>query len=276
MKKFDGDAIKEFFSSLRLNPLEWMALGAALIFAGVVTFFYFQSTQPLKAKIEDLRRREKSLGTQVQDEVGKKKGLEEQRANAEKIVDSLERFEGRLRDRRLGMPAIIDEVTQIAKASRVKAGDITFRVQAPEPLAGEEQPGASPAPAVLTKRDKMPNVYEGFGIDTTVEGDYHDLRRFISALERSRNFVIINAIALQSVDEKRNGKFKPLITGSGKNPAMPQMQQQPGGDPGIVAGGLPDAPTKTVVSLKIEMETHFSRQERPEAKVIPASATPHK
>jgi Tfp pilus assembly protein PilO len=274
MSKLNFD-LREVGKRLRLSAVEWIALAATLIFAGFVTFNYLNSTQPLRSKLSDLRAREKKLQAEMKDEAAKRKALEDQRANAEKILDSLSSFEARLHPRKTGITAIIDEVNHLAKTNRVRAGDISFRTDAPEQLAGEAKPGASPGtsptPVPITRRDKMPNVYEGLGIDTTVEGDYHDLRRFLAALERSRNFVIINAIALQSVDEKERSKFK---LGNPDAPLNPGAANPNAGGMNPGQDQAPGAPTQIVVSLKVELETHFAREEKLEAgsKLTPANA----
>lgn len=290
MKKINFNA-GDFFRNLRLSAFEWVALVATVIFVGVVSFYYLNSTQPLRSKLSDLQAREKKLQSQQIDEKERRKLFEAQSANREKILDSLNSFESRLHNRKVGITAIIDEVNQLAKANRVTAGDIAFRTDAPAPLPGEPtlgaSPGVSPSPAAITQRDKLPNIYEGLGIDTTIEGDYHDLRRFISALERSRNFVIINTISLQSIDETQREKSKILKAPNGapQTPGAPQpqppgsqMPTQPGALDG--ASGTPDSasPSKIIVSLKIEMETHFSREERiePAATAVPAKAPAQK
>ena len=280
MKKLDLN-LGEAFRNLRLSALEWVALVGTIIFVSVVTFYFLNSAQPLRSKLSELRTRKKTLQEKMTDDASKKKSLEDQRTNREKILDSLESFEVRLHSRKIGITAIIDEVNQLAKANRVRPGDIAFRTDAPAPLPGEVRPGASPGvtptPAAITRRDKLPNVYEGLGIDTTVEGEYHDLRRFMAALERSRNFVIVNAITLQSIDEKQRSKFSPgnLNPGAPPNPGSSVMPQ-PGPDAGVNPEGArpKEAPTKIVVSLKVEMETHFAREERPEvgAKLVPTTA----
>ncbi len=281
MNRFNFDDLKESFGGLRLSLLEGIVFALVFAFAFAVGYFYFTTTQPLNTRLDYLRKQEKTLKDNIKDESERIKEINEQRQNAEKILDSLGSFEGRLHNRKAGIPAIIDEVNLLAKSNRVLAGDITFQSAKADPLPQDAVAGASPTatPKVKTQ-DKLLNVYEGLGIDTTVEGDYHDLRRFIAALEHSRNFVIINAIALQSIDEKRGAKVKLSATRAGNNPqaggppGMPQNMPmaQPGGDPNMPLDS--GAPTKTVVSLKLEMETHFSREQRfePVAKPIPANA----
>jgi Tfp pilus assembly protein PilO len=275
MKKVNVN-FADVFRNMRLSLLEWIALGATVIYVGVVAFYFLNSAQPLRSRLSELRAREKALQNQIVDDKTKMQLLNEQRDNRDKILDSLSSFERRLHHRNVGITAVIDEVNQLAKANRVEAGDISYRSDAPAPLPGQATPGASPGTTptpVITQRDKLPTVYEGLGIDTTVEGDYHDLRRFIAALERSRNFVIINAIALQSIDEKLRNKMSNLELGDQPNPgnpAVPQRGQGPGMNAG--GGGASDAPTRIVVSLKIEMETHFARDEKLEAAPKPLNA----
>ena len=273
--------LRETFRKLGLSALEWVALVATLLFVGVVTFYFLNSAQPLRSKLSNLQTREKNLQAKMTEDTTQKHRVEEQRANREKILDSLESFEVRLHSRKVGITAIIDEVNQLAKANRVKAGDIAFRTDAPAPLPGEVQPGATPGatptPAAITRRDKLPNVYEGLGIDTTVEGDYHDLRRFMAALERSRNFVIVNAITLQSIDEKQRSN-SPIGNPNPGAPPNPGSSIMPQAAPVIVPNpeGAPTAaaPTKIVVALKVEMETHFARETQPQVitKPLPANA----
>lgn len=267
MSKFALPEMGDLVGRLRLSLGEGLALFATVVFVGAVTFYYLNSTQPVRSQLSVLRAKEKALQSEIKDKTEQEKVLKDQLANRDKIVDSLDRFEGRLHNRKIGITAIIDEVNQIAQAHHVKAGDITFHTAPAEPLPGEPQPGASgspsPTPTPVLRRDKLPVVYEGLGIDTTVEGDYADLRRFISTLERSRNFVIINAITLQSIDEKQRSKFRDLTQGAPPGPKAVQL----GNAPGPEAAG---SPTQIIVALKIEMETHFSRDV--ESKLMPTNA----
>lgn len=274
MNKINLPNKQDLLRHLRFSPLEWGALAATVIFASVVAFYYLNSTQPLRSRLNELRLKEKTLQGSIKDKTAQQSELASQLKNRDQILESLESFEARLHSRKTGITAIIDEVNQIAKAHRVKAGDISFRTDPPQPLPGEAVPGASPGttptPAPITRRDKLPIVYEGLGIDTTVEGDYADLRRFISALEHSRNFVIISTITLQSIDEKQRSKFKTTPgLGAPVNPVGgPAQLAQPGGAPGLEVG--PPGAMHVVVALKIEMETHFSRANEP--KLLPVNA----
>lgn len=256
MKIPDFSNFNNTFKGLRLSVLEIVALVSTLVFVGIVLSLYFNSIQPIKNKIAELETRKKQLTSQVITKKDQDDAATNQRINAQKILDSLESFESRLRHRKQGIPDVINEVNQLARAYKVRAGDIRFQTASADQLAG--QTGANPTPTpTITRRDKLPNVYEGLGIDTTVEGDYYDLRRFISALERSRNFVIVNAISLQSIDEKNKQRASVIEAGE-HIPGQPPMPKPVSGVPNNAAPT--SFPTKVTVSLKIEMETHFARE----------------
>ncbi len=280
MKTPDFSNLSNTFKGLKLSIVEIVALVSTLVFAGIVLALYFNNIQPIKNKITELETRKKQLTSQVVTKIEQDTAVTNQRTNAQKILDSLESFESHLRHRKQGISDVIVEVNQLAHTNHVRAGDISYHTDSPDQLATNGQPGANPTPApAITRRDKLPNVYEGLGIDTTVEGDYHDLRRFISALEHSRNFVIINAISLQSVDEKKRQRAS--VADVPENiPGQPPMPRGARGAPpnaAPVASAPTSFPTKVTVSLKIEMETHFARDggvDTTLAKPIPAVAPP--
>ena len=157
MNKLTMPNMKDVLGRLRLSALEGVALVATVIFTGIVVFNYLNSTQPLRSKLSQLRTKEKTLQNEFIDKTAKKKGLDEQLENKDKILDSLESFEARLHSRKTGITAIIDEVNQIAKAHHVKAGDITFRTDAPEPLPGEPPRRANASTARRSKRLPRPS-----------------------------------------------------------------------------------------------------------------------
>src|SRR5262249_57603422 len=101
------------------------------------------------------------------------------------------------------------------------------------------------------RKDKRPKIYPILGIDTTVIGDYSNLRGFLSDLERSKQFLIINALAFQGGDEK----IARQLAKGGK-----QIQLSPSSIP---------------VSLRIELDTYF-QPPPPSAvpAVPPATVTP--
>jgi len=221
----------------RLSVVEIVFLVAAIFFAVLVMFFYLTKIQPKESALRNLQQREKAARDTLDRMDKQRKDLESQHANAEKIVESLTEFEGRLKDRQQGYTQIIDEVNQLTKSNHVAGGEFGFRVTAAE-VADENGNPIQPA----VRSDRNLNIYPSLGIDTTVEGDYHDLRRFISDLERSKQFVIINALVFQGPGADRKTRRGPKGAAPGQAPAS--------------ADSVP-------VSLKIEMDTYFQKRAAP-------------
>ncbi len=190
-----GDSLRRS----RLMPMEAAFLIAALVFAAVVVVFYFMKVQPLGDALAAERAREQELLTRLNKVNTDEKKRNEQATNAEKILDSLVRFEGMLKPDERGMTQIINEIDELGKTHKVLVGDASYRVIETQPLVDEN---GNPVPQKPTSGDKTPEIYPTLGIDTTVVGDYPNLRRFLAELERSRQFLIINSLSFQGGDDK--------------------------------------------------------------------------
>jgi hypothetical protein len=81
-------------------------------------------------------------------------------------------------------------------------------------------------------------IYPKMGIETTVIGDYPNLRRFLGDLEKSQQFVILNALAFQGEADR---------------------VRQAAGNPSSLTRLELGSPDSVPVSLKIELETYFQR-----------------
>ena len=226
----------------RLSRVETVFLVAAILFAFTVIYFYVAKVHPRKAELDGIEARERAAHSQLLDVAGKRKKLEAQRSNSTRIMDSLKDFERRLNDRERGTPAIISEVNNLARQHRAAAGDYSYRMTAVEPDNAENLPSSS-------RRDDRLNVYSSLGIDTTVVGDYQDLRRLIGAIERSRQFILINGVAFQG-EAERPGRTN-----------IPVVLPAPGAAP-VVQPARSETPAAVQVSLRIEMETYFRGEDR--------------
>jgi len=249
------DRARSFIRAARLSLFETVFLVSAITFALVAAFFYLTKIPPRQFELRDLEQRETAALTKLSKLARERQRLDEQRGNAEKIVGSLADFEARLRSERQGKIEVIDEVNRLARGNRVKATGFAYRlVQSDE--AGEA--GAVLATAGAGRREA--NVYPVLGIDTTVVGDYRDLRRFISDLERSSRFVIINGVAFQGEAEQNQAAPVPAAPApsAGRVPTAPGQVAAPAQTPPQPAAA--PAPGAVPVSLKIEMETYFQRE----------------
>jgi len=183
----------------RLSVVEIVFLVAALLFAGFVAFFYLNKVQPIGSAIATREQQIKDLDAQIVKLKNEKEKLSTQTSNAENILESLRGFESLLKPDRRGTTQIIDEVEALAKTHQLLLGDSSYRPEeADEPLVDEN---GNPIPQAA-RRDRKPKIYPILGIETVVIGDYANLRRFLSDLERSKQFLIINALTFQGGDEK--------------------------------------------------------------------------
>jgi hypothetical protein len=217
----------------RLSPFEIGSLAAALIFAMIVLFFYFTKIQPLSSQVAALRDREAGLLQELNKLNSEERKRAEQSANAEKILDSLTKFESNLKSDERGMTQIIDEINALCKTHKILTDGSNYNFTEPEPVVDEN---GNPVARPVT-REKI-DFYSVLGIDTTVTGDYRSLRRFIFDLERSKQFLVINSVQFQ-------GEVDRLRRASG-NPGRPNQQME------LTPDAIP-------VSLKIEMDTYFQK-----------------
>jgi len=240
--------LRDAMGRARLSVVEIVFLGAALLFAGFVAFFYFYKVQPLDSElaarqqqIQDLRERIKKLTTE-------EKKRSDQASNAERILESLRGFENNLKPDQRGMTQIINEIETLCKTHQIFTDASNYRTErADEPQLDEN---GNPIPQAA-RRDKKPKIYPTLGVDTTVIGDYSNLRGFLSDLERSKQFLIINALAFQGGDEK----IARQLAKGGK-----QIQLSPSSIP---------------VSLRIELDTYFQPPAAAAvAAMAPATVTP--
>lgn len=219
---------------LRLSRAEAFGFITALVFIATVFFFYFSKVQPLDDQLESLRRREQELRTRLEKRGAEEKKQRDQTSNAELILTSLRQFESGLRNNQSGMSSIIDEMDTLGKKHKIIVGDASYRVEEADQLVDEK---GNPLPETAT-RDRQETIYPGMAIDTTVIGDYPNLRRFISALEQSRQFLIINSLAFQGEGDKVRRETAKV--GQGVQVEL-------------------SSPEAVPVSLKLELDTYFQR-----------------
>jgi len=223
--------LRDSLGRARLSPIEIIALVLALTFAGAVAFYYFTKVQPLDSKLAELQARELEMRQRLEKFNSDEKKRQEQATNADAILVSLKSFDGYLKPDERGMTEIINEIDQLGGKYGVITGDSTYRVDEAEPLYDEN---GQPIQKQNKNEDKQ-KIYPALGIDTNVIGEYPNLRRFLADLERSRQFLIINALVFQGESDQ----VKRASQKSGRQ----KLQLSS-------AEAVP-------VSLKIEMDTYF-------------------
>jgi hypothetical protein len=235
---------REVFNRARLSASEIVFLSAAILFACAVALFYSYKVAPLSFAITARQRQIQDLKSRIEKlNIEEKKRLD-QASNAEKILESLRGFESRLYQDDRGMPQIINEIAALGVTHKVLVEESNFRVEEADKSQLDENGNPKPQPI----RDKRPKIYPNLGIETTVVGDYPNLRQFLSDLERSKQFLIVNSLSFQGGDERTVRQ----LARSGKQPELSSSDSPP-------------------VSLKIELDTYF---QPPSVGVATAQSTP--
>jgi hypothetical protein len=214
----------------RLSIAEITFLGAAMVFASGVALFYSYKVLPLGYMVAARQRQIKDLKTQIEKLNTEERKRRDQASNAEKILESLSGFESRLTPDERGMTQIINEIDALSSTHKVIAGDSNYRPEAADEPQFDENGNPKPRP----NKDKKPKIYPNLGVETTVLGDYSNLRRFLSDLERSKQFLIINSLTFQGGDDK----IARQLAKGGKQIQLSSAESVP-------------------VSLKIELDTYF-------------------
>ncbi len=234
------DRARFAFRSVRLKPVEALSLAATLLFAIAVGYLYFFEVRARQSELDGFEARDRAAHSRLLEAASEKKKLEAQRSNASLIIESIGDFERRLQTRQEGTPAIINEVNGLSLQHRAVASDYSYKV-----IEGEGDNPANPSASSRADESDL-KAYTALGIDTNVMGDYRDLRRLISAIERSRQFIVINSVTFQG-EAERPGRTP---VAAGMPAVVPAQVGPPASAPVSTGGGAP-------VSLKLEMETYF-------------------
>ena len=222
--------LRDAIGRARLSAVEIVFLGAAILFAFAVAIFYSYKVAPLSFTLAARQRQIQDLKARIDELNTKEKKRLDQASNAEKILESLRSFESHLPPDGSGMTQIINEIDALSVTHKVVASDSNYRKEDADEPKLDENGNPKPQP----NRDKRPKIYPNFAVETTIVGDYPNLRRFLSDLERSKQFLIVNSLSFQGGDDRITRQFSK----GGK-----QIQLS--------------SPEAVPVSLKIELDTYF-------------------
>lgn len=207
---------------------EIATLGASCLVLLLVLFSYLYFLLPARSRLGTLEAERAQLRTNLQKSeliVSRDRGVMQ---TVDKIAASLETFESAsLVEKEQGRMGLYDQLNQlIVKNSLRNTSGPTYT--ALEPVGAKTAPGKSLSA-------KWQSVYPGIAVDVTVEGQYQSIRHFISDIENSKQFVIINQVELQRATDN--------------NSTAPEAGEAIGG-----AGSR-----LSLVSLQLNLATYFRR-----------------
>ncbi|MEA2175051.1 MAG: hypothetical protein QOD00_2643 [Blastocatellia bacterium] len=217
----------------------------------LVLLVYFFSLAPARARLEALNNDRNSLQRRLRiSQEGFNSNVDAQ-ATVNTINESLQKFEDeRLAGRDEGRMALYTQLNDLIRRNNLRntAGPNYVALEA---LGAEEQQqqGATAATRQRSGNARWQTIYPGIGVNVTVEGAYQNLRRFLRDIELSKQFIVINAVELESV---KDTDAPPVII------TAPDLTGAPGTKP---AG---PATRGTLVSLRLDMAVYFKRGAEPE------------
>lgn len=190
--------VRDAASRARLSRVEMAFMGAAILFASAVAVLYSYKVAPLSFAIAARQKKVQELKAGITDQNNRQKRAIDQAANAERILDSLRGFDSRLTEAERGKTQIINEIRALSDTHKIFHGGSNYEPEDADQLKLDE----NGAPKLQLSRDKKPKIYPNLGVETTVVGDYPNLRGFLSDLERSKQFLIVNSLSFQGGDDR--------------------------------------------------------------------------
>lgn len=239
------------------GTLEMAAVGISLLFLLAVIAGYLLFVLPESRELEANRARRDQLDTELAAANKKFGDMTTTEGQVAKLVASAEDFEVRfLQEESIGRTAIYQRLNGLINAFGLV--NSTGPDYTPIEMSEGEQRGAGGNERAQSGRAKYQSLFPGIYVTMTVEGSYVNLRRFLSEIENSNEYIVISSIELEpSETEESTTTGDAQATTASANPAA----QASGSDTlGRTRG--------KVVSLRLELAAYFQREN--EKKVLTA------
>jgi Tfp pilus assembly protein PilO len=217
-------------------------LGAALIAViTIVAYLYFYV--PAQSRLSSAQLERERLQGQLRASQNNLQQNTTVREEVDKITGSMQDFESNyLSSASSGRMSLYTTLNTLIKSNGLRntAGPSYTPL---EPLGSKTQVQAT-ASAERQSNAKWQSIYPGIAVTVTVEGPYQRVRHFVRDIETSRQFLIINAVELESVTQTGTVPIDvaPVIPTRGAAATTP------------VPGGR-----GTLVSLRLDLATYFQQ-----------------
>ena len=214
---------------------ELIGLAGAVLIAFLTIFAYFYFYLPAHSRLTSLELERNRLQGQKRASKSNLETTTTVREEVNKINSSMTDFESNyLAASSSGRLSLYSTLNNLIKNNGLRntAGP-TYTALDPLGSKTQVQPAASAERQSVTK---WQSIYPGIAVSVTVEGAYQRVRHFVRDIETSRQFLIINAVELESVTQS----------------GIPDVATSPGG---------PAGSKSTLVSLRLEMATYFQRSQ---------------
>jgi FtsZ-binding cell division protein ZapB len=195
---------------------EWLGMAVwVLCLAGVVTG-YQMLLEPLNQRLSRISRETSNLRRQTENLRMERQRLEQEAAAFNGAMENWRRFERELlRDARVGQLALIDEINALARKHDVKLTDtVAF-------LLTDQNKGPAAGASSREPQNQFIQSYPTFEVKLGITGNYRNIRRFIHALEQSRQFLLLQLLSFTPGERPLPSGGMPSGAVMGENPANP-------------------------------------------------------
>jgi hypothetical protein len=238
--------------ALGLPELIGLAGAVLILLITIVAYFYFYVPAHSRRKAAELERAR--LQAQLSSSQATFEGTTSATQKIKEIDASLKDFESNwLASISQGRLSLYSELNNLIRSNGLRntSGPTYTPLQ---PLGTKPQVQAT-ATADKQSSAKWQSIYPGIAVSVTVEGPYQNVRHFVRDLETSRQFLIINAVELESLTQ--TGSSQDLLSGTAPEfrPGKPTAPTGRTAPPAVapLAGG------RTLVSLRLDLATYFQR-----------------
>jgi len=226
---------------------EFIGLAGAILIAVITLIAYFYFYIPADSRRRSAQVARDRLQAQLRASETNFKETTSTREAVDKIDASLKDFEGNwLANSGPGRMTLYSQLNDVIRNNGLRntSGPTYTALQ---PLGSKLQ-----QTAVTEKQSnaKWQSIYPGIAVSVTVEGPYQNVRHFVRDIESSRQFLIINAVELESLSQ--SAASQDLLAASAAAPSRSGRAAPP-------AAAIPPGPRVGWVSLRIDMATYFQR-----------------
>ena len=199
-----------------LSWVEILALSVALIVVVVAVTRYWTALRPEQARLHQL---EQQLADQQRDLVLNTPGVPSTTSPsdiAQQALDSLEQFKtNHLKRLQSGEIELLNEVNALAKKSSVQ---LMSGIDTTRKISGQVEEDAAAGQKKASKQRKpeeILGVFPALAARFSVSGEYANLRSFISALESSKQFLLVNTVNITNQEGKTTGRGRRVEASGG-------------------------------------------------------------
>ena len=249
------DQIKRSRQLSIIGAPELIGLGCAIFLALVTVFLYLYLLVPARSRVHSLELDRDRLQGQLRAAETNYTENTTTKETVDKITASLEDFENNwLVGPSSGRMSLYADLNDLIRSNGLRntAGP-SYTTLAP---IGMKTPAEVLASADKQSTAKWQSVYPGIAVSVTVEGPYQNVLHFVRDIETSRQFLIINAVELETVTQSSVAAVSSLEeTRPPARTSRTPAAEAPGR--GAVAGIAPPIPGTrgTLVSLRVDMST---------------------